>query len=43
MMQGMGAEYLDSGYSTRNHPSARLHADAGFRPVYEESTFHLWL
>jgi GNAT superfamily N-acetyltransferase len=43
VMKRMGAEYLDSGYSTRNHVSARIHADAGFRPVYEESTFHLWL
>jgi GNAT superfamily N-acetyltransferase len=43
VMKGLGAEYLDSGYSTRNHLSARIHADAGFRPVHEEATFHLWL
>lgn len=43
MVTALGAHYLDSAYSSRNHTSVRLHADNGFRPVYEEPTFHLWL
>jgi ribosomal protein S18 acetylase RimI-like enzyme len=43
MMKGMGAEYVDSGYSTKNHSSARLHSSHGFHSVYEEATLHLWL
>jgi RimJ/RimL family protein N-acetyltransferase len=43
MLRSLGAQRVDSAYSSRNHASAALHAEAGFRPVYEEATFHLWL
>lgn len=38
-----GAEYIDSGYSTKNHISAKLHTNCDFYSVYEEVTFHKWL
>ena len=38
-----GAEYIDSGYSTKNHISAKLHIKQSFYPVYEEITLHKWL
>ncbi|MCK4460233.1 MAG: GNAT family N-acetyltransferase, partial [candidate division Zixibacteria bacterium] len=43
LMKEMGAEYIDSGYSSKNHVSARLHARHAMYSVYEEATFHLWL
>jgi len=43
LMKKMGAEYIDSGYSSKNHVSARLHARHAMYSVYEEATFHLWL
>jgi GNAT superfamily N-acetyltransferase len=43
MLTSMGAERVDSAYSSKNHASAVLHCEAGFRPVYEEATLHLWL
>ncbi|MFA6127011.1 MAG: GNAT family N-acetyltransferase [Bacteroidales bacterium] len=38
-----GAEIIDSGYSTKNHISAKLHSQSGFYSVYEEVTLHKWL
>lgn len=38
-----GCDFVDSGYATKNHLSARLHHGAGFNSVYEEITMHLWL
>lgn len=43
LISGLGADYIDSGYSTKNHVSARLHVKTSFYSVYEEVTFHLWL
>ncbi|PBQ31536.1 hypothetical protein CNR22_07070 [Sphingobacteriaceae bacterium] len=43
IIKNLGGEYIDSGYSTKNHISAKLHAKASFFSVYEEVTFHLWL
>lgn len=43
LMKAMGADYVDSGYPTKNHLSARLHGKNGFHPLHEESTFHLWI
>ena len=42
-MKKSGAEFIDSGYSTKNHVSASLHTKEQFRTVYEEVTFHKWL
>jgi L-amino acid N-acyltransferase YncA len=38
-----GAQVIDSGYSSRNHISAKLHYLNNFYSVYEEVTLHLWL
>ncbi|MDP1846721.1 MAG: GNAT family N-acetyltransferase [Solirubrobacteraceae bacterium] len=43
LLRDMGAEHADSGYTTKNHLSARLHSQAGFLTAYEEATLHLWL
>jgi L-amino acid N-acyltransferase YncA len=43
LLRNMGAQYIDSGYATKNHVSARIHAKHGFSSVYDEVTFHLWL
>ena len=43
VMKSMGADLIDSGYSTKNHASARIHARMGFHSAYEEVTLHLWL
>ncbi len=43
LMKRAGVEYIDSGYSSKNHISAKLHARHSFSSVYEEVTFHLWL
>ncbi|MCK4657223.1 MAG: GNAT family N-acetyltransferase [candidate division Zixibacteria bacterium] len=43
LMKEMGAEQIDSGYSSKNHVSAKLHTQHGMHSVYEEATFHLWL
>lgn len=37
-----GGEYIDSGYATKNHASAKLHTLGGFYSAYEEVTLHLW-
>jgi len=42
-MKMRGIEYIDSGYSTKNHLSAKLHAGHNMYSVYEEITLHLWL
>lgn len=42
-LKKLGAEYIDSGYSTKNHLSARIHAIAKFYSVYEEITLHKWI
>lgn len=42
-MKTQGAEYVDSGYATKNHVSAKLHVRTGFTSVYEEVTLHRWL
>jgi len=43
LIKNLGIDYIDSGYSTKNHISAKLHVNASFYSVYEEVTFHLWL
>jgi len=43
IIASMGGEYIDSGYATKNHTSAKLHSLGGFYSVYEEVTLHLWL
>ncbi len=43
LMKDMGADYVDSGYASKNHTSARLHVQHAFESVYEEVTLHLWL
>ena len=43
LLREMGAQHVDSGYTTKNHASAKLHNESGFSSVYEEATFHLWL
>jgi GNAT superfamily N-acetyltransferase len=43
LIKSMGCNYIDSGYSTKNHISARLHAKSGLFSAYEEVTFHLWI
>jgi len=43
MIKDAGADYIDSGYASKNHLSARLHSDLSFFSVCEEVTFHLWL
>jgi L-amino acid N-acyltransferase YncA len=43
LAQDKGAEMIDSGYSSKNHASARLHSTFGFYSVYEEITMHTWL
>jgi len=43
LIKQSGGQYIDSGYATKNHLSARLHHTNGFLPVYEEVTLHNWL
>ncbi len=43
LMAQMGASHVDSGYSTKNHVSARLHGRNGFVSTHEEVTLHRWL
>ena len=38
-----GGQYIDSGYATKNHGSARLHVQTNFYSAYEEVTLHKWL
>jgi L-amino acid N-acyltransferase YncA len=42
-MKKMGADYIDSGYASKNHVSAKLHSLNMFYSVFEETTFHLWI
>jgi len=39
IMREMGAEYIDSGYLTKNHLSSKLHVRTKFNTVYNEITF----
>ncbi len=43
LIASMGGEYIDSGYATKNHASAKLHDLNHFHSTYEEVTLHLWL
>lgn len=43
LLRGLGIDYVDTGYASRNYISARLHVQTNFMPVYDEVTFHLWL
>lgn len=43
LLADQGAEIIDSGYSTKNHLSAKLHNQNNFYSVYEEITLHKWL
>jgi L-amino acid N-acyltransferase YncA len=43
LLTAAGVEQIDSGYSAKNHLSARIHAKDGFFTVYDENTFHIWL
>lgn len=43
ILANQGAEYIDSGYSTKNHVSAKLHTQNKFYSVYEEITLHKWV
>ena len=43
LMKQSGASYIDSGYSSKNYISAKLHVKYLFYPVCEESVFHLWI
>ena len=36
-------QYVDSGYASKNHLSARLHSLFGFYSVFEEITLHFWI
>ncbi len=43
LIKSMGADFIDSGYSTKNHISAKLHNKSSFMSAYEEVTFHKWI
>jgi L-amino acid N-acyltransferase YncA len=43
LMKKNGVGYIDSGYSTKNYLSAKLHTLNNFYSVYEEITLHKWL
>ncbi|MDG6220478.1 MAG: GNAT family N-acetyltransferase [Candidatus Thermoplasmatota archaeon] len=43
IMSEMGVEVIDSGYTSKNHISAKLHTKHGFTSVYDEITMHRWL
>lgn len=43
LMDSLGAEYIDSGYSIKNHNSSRLHNKASFYAIHQEVLFHCWL
>ena len=43
MLAAAGVQQIDSGYSAKNHLSARIHAKEDFFTVYDENTFHIWL
>jgi GNAT superfamily N-acetyltransferase len=43
LIASMGVDFIDTGYASRNHKSARLHTISNFHSVYDELTFHLWL
>lgn len=42
-LRDQGCDFVDSGYASKNHLSARLHQGAHFNSVYEEVTMHRWL
>ena len=42
LMKKAGSVYIDSGYSSKNLISSKLHVKYLFYPVYEEVAFHLW-
>lgn len=43
LLEDQGADIIDSGYSTKNHISAKLHNVNHFNSVYEEITLHKWI
>ena len=43
LLTAAGVQQIDSGYSAKNHLSARIHAKDNFFTVYDENTFHIWL
>jgi L-amino acid N-acyltransferase YncA len=43
LMAQMGCQWIDSGYTSKNLISARLHNKSGFHTVFEEVIFHRWL
>jgi L-amino acid N-acyltransferase YncA len=43
LLQNEGCKFVDSGYATKNHLSAKLHSTFGFHSMYEEITLHFWL
>ncbi len=43
LIAGMGKEYILSEYATKNHISARLHAQNSFYSIHDKVLFHLWL
>ena len=43
LLKNDSCTYVDSGYATKNHLSAKFHVDYGFHSVYEEVTMHYWL
>jgi len=42
LMKKAGSIYIDSGYSSKNYISSKLHTKYLFYPVCEEVVFHLW-
>ena len=40
LLRNFGAEYIESGYPSRNHQSARLHDKNGFHSISEAITLH---
>lgn len=43
LLKQEGCRYVDSGYATKNHLSAKLHSLFGFASAYEEITMHCWI
>ena len=43
ILRKAGCKYVDSGYATKNHLSAKLHTEYKFLSVYEEITMHFWI
>lgn len=43
LLKKEGCKYVDSGFATKNHMSAKLHTEYNFFNVYEEVTMHFWI